>query len=345
MIRKICISLALLISYPASAADFEDVWDAITSCNWFEFIDDVDDTGSKDLDGYEYGDTSFEDANSGKFDMMVYNMDGFLQCIGGNSKSDFKQIIRTFNDDPKDLWLMQEVWSKTKANYLDDDDKLSNDTVPYRSKHWKGGGTSFGNGLLTFSKFPFDRDNRDDNDYSFATYEEETFDKCSGNDCDTEKGFTVANVEVTENYHVHIYNTHMDAGHQDADLNAKAKQLDQIADMIVSHSNNATVILAGDFNMAFDENDDGWRGVNYQTWKAFFEKTGGKHACQYMLSGNDTSLEACSDELQNDTDHVVIINNNPNYTLEVTDYFIGSATYSGLSDHDPVFVDFSWVKN
>ncbi|WP_444943580.1 endonuclease/exonuclease/phosphatase family protein [Microbulbifer sp. ZKSA006] len=345
MIKRLLISLTLLFSHSAAAVDFEDIWDAITSCNWFEFIGDVDDTGSKDLDGYDYGDSEFPDANSGNFDMIVYNMDGFLECIGGNSTSDFKQIIDTFDNNPKDLWLMQEVWNKTKANYLDDDDKLDNDTVPYRSKHWKGGSTSFGNGLLTFSKFPFDREDRDNNDYSFATYEEETFNNCAGNDCDTEKGFTVAKIEVTKNFHVHVYNTHMDAGREDDDLNAKAKQLDQIADMIAAHSNDATVILAGDFNMAFDENDNDWRGANYQAWKAFFARVGGQHACQYMLSGSDTSLEACADELQDTTDHVVVINNNPNYTLDVSNYYISSSAYSGLSDHDPVFVDFSWVKH
>lgn len=308
-------------------------------------------TGTKSSKGFDYqseGAPSNESADKGSFDLVVYNIDGFPECIGGNSKTDLKDLLAKLESADFDMVLMQEMFSESKHGLVKDEDRLSRDAYPYRSKHWRGGLTSYGDGLLRLSDFPFDMDNRDNNDYTLASQEFEEYTACHGSlfdnspDCWTEKGFSVAVHEITEDFSVHIYNTHMNAGRDEDDYNARRKQFLQLADFINSYSANATVIMGGDFNNKWS--DYPFADEQREVWEMFLSTTGMRLACQDQIEGSDDSIANCATSSSESTDQVGYLNRTyAPYQIELAEY--GELTdFTKLSDHEPIRAQFNWVK-
>ncbi|WP_281558789.1 endonuclease/exonuclease/phosphatase family protein [Thalassomonas sp. RHCl1] len=342
MTKKLPLKLALSAALLCSS----NLAYAACSISGYEFTP----TGTKDSRGLDYQTGAAPaDANSGSFDVVVYNIDGFPKCIGGNSNTDFKNLLSELDNANYNIVLMQEMFSKTKHGYLRDESRLSIDSYPYRSKNWRGGMTSYGDGLIRLSDFPFNMANRDDDDYTLATHELEEFDSCHGDltdsnpDCLTEKGFTVAVHEITENFSVHIYNTHMDAGRDDDDVKARRKQFEQLADFINNYSSHATVILGGDFNNKWS--DYPHADEQLEIWQTFLATTGMTLGCQDMISGSDKAISNCDGHFSSSTDQLGYINRQHNpYSLTLAEY--GELTnFTGLSDHEPLRARFTWVKN
>ncbi len=307
--------------------------------------------GHKDTNGYDYNESgapAYTDSTSGNFDVVVYNVDGFPKCIGGNSNDDFKSLLAELESADYNIVLMQEVFSKTKHGYLRDEGRISKAAYPYRSKHWRGTRTSYGDGLVRLSDFPFDMDSRDDDDYSLATNEFEEYNKCNGDltdnnpDCMTEKGFSVAVHEITEGFNVHVYNTHMDAGSDNADVNAREAQFEQLATFINTYSSEAVVIVGGDFNTKWDDHS---KAEDHKAiWEAFIETTGIRLACQDLITGDDDSIANCDYAYRASTDQIGYINRDAVFTLTLESY--GELdNFIELSDHEPTRASFSWVKN
>ena len=87
------------------------------------------------------------------------------------------------------------------------------------------------------------------------------FEACSGwvtklNDCFAQKGFQLAVLESLEEARVVVVNTHLDAGDSEADRNARASQLNQIAATLEQVAPGEAVIVAGDFNLNWDSPQD-----------------------------------------------------------------------------------------
>lgn len=315
-------------------------------------------TGTKSSKGYAYqGEDapSYNSTDTGSFDLLVYNIDGFPECIGGNSKSDLKELLKRLEDENYNLVLMQEMFSESKHDLVKDEDRLSRQAYPYRSKHWRGGLTSYGDGLMRLSDFPFQMNSRDNNDYTLASNEFEEYTACHGSlfdnspDCWTEKGFSVAVHEITEDFSIHVYNTHMNAGRDEEDYNARRKQFLQLADFINSYSANASVILGGDFNNKWS--DYPFAEEQQQVWEMFLSTTGMRLACQDFIDGVDGSIVGVDDSIANcatssseSTDQVAYVNrDSAPYQLELVEY--GELTnFTELSDHEPIRAKFNWVK-
>ena len=345
--------MTLLKKYllPASFIGFTCIYQssAYALCGLTEY--EFSATGTKSSKGYDYqesGAPSYESADSGSFDLVVYNIDGFPECIGGNSKSDLKELLKRLESENYNLVLMQEMFSESKHDLVKDEGRLSKQAYPYRSKHWRGGMTSYGDGLLRLSDFPFDMANRDNNDYSLDSNEFEEYTACHGSlfdnspDCWTEKGFSVAVHEITPDFAVHVYNTHMNAGRDEDDYNARRKQFLQLADFINSYSANATVIMGGDFNNKWS--DYPFADEQRQVWEMFLSTTGMRLACQDFIESTDDSIANCATSSSESTDQVAYLNRDfASYQLELVEYE-ELDTFTELSDHEPIRAKFNWYK-
>ncbi len=336
MSKKIITRLTLLLLTISSANV------SIAADNYFCWNYEVSETGVKGSRGYGYQSSGAptHSGESGTFDTVIYNVDGFPKCLGGNSNSRFKSLLNRLNADNFNIVLMQEMFTAKKHSFLRDESRLTKSAYPYRSRHFRGNMISYGDGLLRLSDFPFDMDNRDDDDYTLSTFEAEYYDDCSSEDCWTEKGFTVAIHEITDQFKVHVYNTHMDAGSESDDVDAKRNQFMQLADFINAYSNGAAVIVGGDFNAKWDDNraEDEY----LQIWNTFMAMTGLRMACQDLISGADDSLPQCAYQYRADTDQILYRDSDQAYQLELTGYEI--LDYDELSDHEPNRAVFRWFK-
>ncbi len=306
--------------------------------NWFCWDYEVSETGVKSSRGFDYQSTGapIPTGDSGSFNLVVYNVDGFPNCLGGSKNSKFKSLLARLEQEDFNIVLMQEMFTAKKHSFLRDESRLSKGNYPYRSKHWRGNMITYGHGLLRLSDFPFDMANTNDNDYTLATHEYELYDDCGGVDCLTEKGFTVAVHEITPAFKIHIYNTHMDAGSQETDIKAKADQFDQLADFINAYSQGATIILGGDFNAK-------WTREGYQTiWANFLSTTGLRLACQDLINSGDDSFMNCDHQYKDDTDQILYRNIDQNFELILSEY--KELNFNGLSDHEPYIAQFTWSK-
>ena len=89
--------------------------------------------------------------------------------------------------------------------------------------------------------------------YEIIDFHEEKFNVCSGwlskaNDCLSSKGFQHIKIKIN-NQRIDIYNTHLDAGNSNADINTRDNQISHIADYILENSFNYPIILSGDLNI------------------------------------------------------------------------------------------------
>lgn len=110
----------------------------------------------------------------------------------------------------------------------------------------RGEALHLGDGLSHFARLPF------------HNHERETWRSCHGVvdsffDCLTPKGLTYAKQELAPGVFVDVYNVHTDAGRSPGDRNARAKQLEQLAQAILRRSTGQAVIVAGDFNLSRSE--------------------------------------------------------------------------------------------
>ena len=89
----------------------------------------------------------------------------------------------------------------------------------------------------------------------------EAFNTCSGwfgglNDCFATKGFQLARIETPSGKHFYVVNTHLDAGRNSADRQARATQLQQIAAKMRQELSEEALIVVGDLNLRWNDPED-----------------------------------------------------------------------------------------
>ena len=89
----------------------------------------------------------------------------------------------------------------------------------------------------------------------------EAFNTCSGwlgglNDCFASKGFQLARIETPLGKHFYVVNTHLDAGRNSSDRQARATQLQQIAAKMKQEASGEALIVAGDLNLRRNDPED-----------------------------------------------------------------------------------------
>ncbi len=190
--------------------------------------------------------------------------------------------------------------------------------IPKRGSIYNEDGEVVANnsGLAYYSEFPL------------KNYVNRKWFSCNGivdqeNDCLAPKGFSAVYHEITPNLSVDIYNCHMDSGDSPGDVAARYGQIEQFAKFINTRSQRRAVIVACDTNMGE------W---DRSQLEQLLLMTGLKDSCQELSCPEPDRIDR------------IFYRNGAAVKLEPLRWYLpsefGGSSGQGLSDHQPVAVDF-----
>jgi len=274
------------------------------------------------------GSTPAAAATTGTFNVLTYNVAGLPEGLSSGHPATNTPLISP-RLAPYDIVNVQEDFNYHAALY-------AGDNHPYRTA--TSGGVPFGDGLNTLS------------DHAFDDFERVKWNDCTGTNCLTPKGFSLARVRLAEGVFVDLYNVHTNADDTDDALAARRANVEQLSDFIQANSAGNAVIVMGDTNTRYtragdnirtlaDENGltDAW----VQLVKGGVRPTQGADAlvCPTTAPTNDCEVV-----------DKVLYRGSKLFSLTATWYnnewasFLDSAG-GNLSDHFPHTVDFSYTLN
>ncbi|MER5436135.1 jacalin-like lectin [Streptomyces sp. NPDC002588] len=273
-------------------------------------------------------DTASATAASGTFNVLTYNVAGLPEGLSSGHPATNTPLI-----SPRlaayDIVNVQEDFNYHAALY-------AGDNHPYRTA--TSGGAGIGDGLNTLSDFPFD------------DFERVRWNDCTGTNCLTPKGFTLARVRLAEGVFVDLYNVHTNADDTDDALAARRANVEQLSDFIQANSSGNAVIVMGDTNTRYTRAGDNIRTLADENgltdaWVQLVK--GGTRPTQ----GTDALL-CPTTQPPNDCEVVdkVFYRGSKLLSLSATRYnnewasFLDSAG-GNLSDHFPHTVGFSYTLN
>ncbi|MCL7424715.1 jacalin-like lectin [Streptomyces sp. YS415] len=176
-------------------------------------------------------------AASGSFDVLTYNIAGLPLGLGDSDPETNTPLIGQ-RLGPYDIVHVQEDFNYHASLY-------AHDTHPHRTA--TSGGAGLGDGLNTLSHF------------AFEDFERVDWNDCTGTDCLTPKGFTLARVRLAEGAFVDLYNVHTNADVTDAALAARRANIEQLSDFVQANSAGNAVIVMGDTNTRYTRAGDNIR--------------------------------------------------------------------------------------
>jgi endonuclease/exonuclease/phosphatase family metal-dependent hydrolase len=267
-------------------------------------------------------------ATGGTFNVLTYNVAGLPEGLSSGSPATNTPLI-----SPRlagyDIVNVQEDFNYHAALY-------AGDNHPYRTA--TSGGVPFGDGLNTLSDFPFE-------DFTRVKWN-----NCTGTNCLTPKGFSLARVRLAEGVFVDLYNVHTNADATDDALAARRANIDQLSDFIQANSSGNAVIVMGDTNTRYTRTGDNIRTL--------VTENGLTDAWVKLVKGGTPPAQGADALLcpttapPNDCEVVdkVFYRGSKLVSLTATRYhnewaaFLDSAG-ANLSDHFPHTVDFSYTLN
>ncbi|RYO88815.1 hypothetical protein DL766_010246 [Monosporascus sp. MC13-8B] len=267
-------------------------------------------------------------ATTASFDVLTYNIAGLPLGLGDSDPETNTPLIGQ-RLGPYSIVNVQEDFNYHAALY-------ANDNHPYRTA--TSGGALFGDGMNTLS------------DFAFEDFQRVKWNKCTGTNCLTPKGFSLARVRLAEGAFVDLYNVHTNADSTDDALAARRANIQQLSDFIKAHSAGNAVIVMGDTNTRYTRTGDNIRTL--------ITENGLTDAWVKIVKGGTPPAQG-SDALvcdaaapTNDCEVVdkVLYRGNQLLTLSATRYnndwrsFLRSDG-KHLSDHFPHTVDFSYTPN
>lgn len=249
---------------------------------------------------------------SGRLRLLSYNVAGLPGFLSkSNPTQNTPQISPKLN--AYDLVVVQEdFWYHAVL--------AGGTTHAHESAPMTGHTTLVNDGLNRFSQSPFLLHQRTGwNDRHGVV--------SNSNDALSSKGFSVAVHELAPGVEVHVWNLHADAGSDQGDLTARARNFDQLANAILSFSAGQAVIVAGDTNL----NDT--RPSDVTVLNDFLGRVGLTDAAQAL--GHPEYIDR------------VMVRSSANLTLTPVlwrhaDEFQDAAG-NDLSDHPALNVDIDWV--
>ncbi|WOT33335.1 jacalin-like lectin [Streptomyces coeruleorubidus] len=267
-------------------------------------------------------------ADSGSFDVLTYNIAGLPLELGDSDPETNTPLIGQ-RLGPYDIVNVQEDFNYHASLY-------ANDKHPHRTA--TSGGAAFGDGLNTLSDHPFE------------DFQRVKWNNCTGTNCLTPKGFSLARVRLAEGVFVDLYNVHTNADSTDDALAARRANVEQLSDFIQANSAGNAVIVMGDTNTRYTRTGDNIRTL--------LSENGLTDAWVKLVKGGTPPAQG-SDALvcdaaapANDCEVVdkVLYRGSELLTLTATRYandwkaFLRSDG-KHLSDHFPHAVDFSYTLN
>ncbi|MFF3379327.1 jacalin-like lectin [Streptomyces sp. NPDC002680] len=272
------------------------------------------------------GSTPAAAATSGTFNVLTYNVAGLPELLSsGNPEVNTPLISPRLG--AYDIVNVQEDFNYHAALY-------ANDNHAYRTA--TSGGVPFGDGLNTLS------------DYAFQDFERVKWNDCTGTNCLTPKGFSLARLRLAEGVYVDVYNAHPNADDTDEAHAARRANISQLSAFIQANSAGNAVIVAGDTNTRYTRAgdnirtlvaDNGLTDAWVQLVKGGVQPTQGSDAllCPTTAPTNDCEVV-----------DKIFYRGSKLVNLSATRYnnewasFLDSAG-GNLSDHFPHTVDFSWT--
>ncbi|MFJ2904020.1 jacalin-like lectin [Streptomyces sp. NPDC087212] len=267
-------------------------------------------------------------AATGTFNVLTYNVAGLPEGLSSSHPATNTPLISP-KLAPYDIVNVQEDFNYHAALY-------AGDHHPYRTA--TSGGAAFGDGLNTLSSYPFD------------DFERVKWNDCTGTNCLTPKGFSLARLRLAEGVYVDLYNAHPNADDSDDALAARRANIAQLSAFIQANSAGNAVIVMGDTNTRYTRagdnirtlvRDNGLTDAWVELIKGGTEPTQGADAllCPTTAPTNDCEVV-----------DKVFYRGSKLVSLDATRYddewaaFLDSAG-GNLSDHFPHTVDFSYTVN
>ncbi|MGW0707068.1 jacalin-like lectin [Streptomyces sp. NPDC002643] len=267
-------------------------------------------------------------ATTGTFNVLTYNVAGLPAGLSSSDPETNTPLI-----SPRlgayDIVNVQEDFNYHAALYAGDDH-------PYRTA--TSGGVPFGDGLNTLS------------DYAFEDFERVKWNDCTGTNCLTPKGFSLARVRLAEGVFVDLYNVHTNADDDDAALAARRANIEQLCDFIQANSSGNAVIVMGDTNTRYTRAGDNIRTLLSENnlkdpWvdlvKGGTPPAQGSDALVCDSAAPTNTCEVVDKVLYRGSDLVSL--DATRYNNEWTKFLREDGEH--LSDHYPHTVDFSYTLN
>jgi hypothetical protein len=184
--------------------------------------------------------------------------------------------------------------------------------------------------------------------YDWTDFTRVKWDKCSDAsefDCLTPKGFTFMRLKLADGVYIDAYNMHADAGTEDGDLQARASNVQQVADYIDTWSTGNAVVVFGDTNSRYTRAGD--------IITTFTTQNGLTDSWVELIHGGvaPTVENACGDPAANnecETVDKIFYRGSPLVDVTATYWAYETAKFlqpdgSVLSDHNPITANFTWV--
>ncbi|MFJ9584088.1 jacalin-like lectin [Streptomyces acidicola] len=265
-------------------------------------------------------------ADSGTFNVLTYNIAGLPLGLGDSDPETNTPLIGQ-RLGPYDIVNVQEDFNYHASLY-------ANDSHPYRTA--TSGGAAFGDGLNTLS------------DYSFEDFERVKWNNCTGTNCLTPKGFTLARVRLAEGVFVDLYNVHTNADDTADALAARRANIEQLSDFIQANSAGNAVIVMGDTNTRYTRSGDNIRTLVNENgltdpWvklvKGGTPPAQGSDALVCDAAAPTNDCEVVDKVLYRGSDLVTL--NATRYNNDWKSFLRSDGKH--LSDHYPHAVDFSYT--
>ncbi|MER6010929.1 jacalin-like lectin [Streptomyces bluensis] len=265
-------------------------------------------------------------APGGTFNVLTYNIAGLPLGLGDSDPETNTPLIGQ-RLGPYDIVNVQEDFNYHASLY-------ANDSHPYRTA--TSGGAAFGDGLNTLS------------DYSFDDFERVRWNNCTGTNCLTPKGFSLARVRLAEGVFVDLYNVHTNADDTDDALAARRANIEQLSDFIQANSAGNAVIVMGDTNTRYTRSGDNIRTLVNENgltdpWvklvKGGTPPAQGSDALVCDAAAPTNACEVVDKVLYRGSDLVAL--NATRYNNDWKSFLRSDGKH--LSDHYPHTVDFSYT--
>ncbi|GEC03918.1 hypothetical protein SSP24_15730 [Streptomyces spinoverrucosus] len=267
-------------------------------------------------------------ATTGTFNVLTYNIAGLPLGLGDSDPETNTPLIGQ-RLGAYDIVNVQEDFNYHASLY-------ANDNHPHRTA--TSGGAGFGDGLNTLSDHPFE------------DFQRVKWNNCTGTNCLTPKGFSLARVRLAEGVFVDLYNVHTNADATDDALAARRANIEQLSDFIQANSAGNAVIVMGDTNTRYTRTGDNIRTL--------IAENGLKDPWVDLVKGGTPPAQGSEAQVcdaaapTNDCEVVdkVLYRGSDLVGLDATRYNNEWAKFlrsdgEHLSDHFPHTVDFSYTVN